>query len=730
MARFTARCALSAGLGLLAGAGLAVGAQQAEVDLASDTAWTLRADDGPARPIKVTAGGWNSDRQQPQIPAAAVQDHVTYERQINIPDAARNQTVKVLFGGCNYGAEVWLDDRQVAEHVAPMTPFEADLTGVAVPGRTHRLRVKAYTRMHYGAPPNIPVGFDFNQDIPGVKRPYNGCTKFPYGLTGYVRLVVWPAVYVAEVFVKPSVTRRTLSCAVWLANSSATARQVQLSAALAAWNRKDWNYPAIPAQSVAVPAGQTVPVTWADLPWTLGPASYWWPNIPYRADYAATLHWLQLTLAEQGRTVGERRQRFGFVEHAEGPFYYTVNGVRYTGFGDCLSYGQVGEYDCWTETPCFQPPHGRVQGCPETWRRYQRIGFNTLRLSTSVPTETMLATADEAGFLLIPEGGSWGNHTARFDRANFARQLQALIRVARNHPSVARYSLCNEPREPRDANWCWRGIMDDARAADDTRPLVMEVHNTGGGRVDSLTGAAHAWGMEHYANPDRPADARSGIRGMGEYAWGTDDMVKQARQGLRMRLNDWAYFAPWSWANFWPNFLEGMNHDRHPWKYNDHADRTDGVDGWGSPIVKLVQRSLHPYLVYDRGTDKTDWPYQPPVVPAGQAVERRLEVFNGGLAGNRLVVVWRARWDQPDGPLALPGGEWPCTIEPGFHATLPIAFTLPAPGREQRKLYLLLEARKDGRTVFADDGTYLQVVTRLSAPTVKAPGAAGGRPGQ
>ena len=72
------------------------------------------------------------------------------------------------------------------------------------------------------------------------------------------------------------------------------------------------------------------------------------------------------------------------------------------------SYGQVGEYDCWTETPCFQPPHGSVLGCLETWRRYQRIGFNSMRLSTSVPTRHMLETADEAGYLLIPEG--WASY--------------------------------------------------------------------------------------------------------------------------------------------------------------------------------------------------------------------------------------------------------------------------------------------------------------------------------
>ena len=45
-----------------------------EIDLASDKDWTLSVDGGAPRPIKVTAGGWNSDQQEPQIPSADVKD--------------------------------------------------------------------------------------------------------------------------------------------------------------------------------------------------------------------------------------------------------------------------------------------------------------------------------------------------------------------------------------------------------------------------------------------------------------------------------------------------------------------------------------------------------------------------------------------------------------------------------------------------------------------------------
>jgi hypothetical protein len=319
-----------------------------EIDLASDTAWMLNVDSGPARPIKVTAGGWNSDQQEPPIASNAVKDHVIYERPLEIPAEAQGNVVKVLFGGCNYGAEVFLDDRKVTEHNAPMTPFEADLTGLVVPGKTHHLRVKAYGRYHFGRPPIVTVGFDFNK---GITRQFEGCTKYAYGLTGHVRLAIYPPVHVAEVFVRPSVHRDQLGARLWVRNATAQDKRVTVTASLAPWRGRAWRYPALPSMETVIPAHSVKCLTLGPVPWDLGPESYWWPNLPFREDYQATLHWLNLTVSVDGKMCHEHRERFGFVQYAEGPYYYTVNGVRFTSFGDSNSYGQIGGYDCWTETP-------------------------------------------------------------------------------------------------------------------------------------------------------------------------------------------------------------------------------------------------------------------------------------------------------------------------------------------------------------------------------------------
>ena len=266
----------------------------------------------------------------------------------------------------------------------------------------------------------------------------------------------------------------------------------------------------------------------------------------------------------------------------------------------------------------------------------------------------------------------------------------------------------------------WRWLIDAAREVDPTRPYVFEVNNGRTGAVPGMK-SGHAQQMEHY-RPIGPSGDH--IRGMGECAWATDGMADFSRQALAMRLNDWAHFAPWSWLNFWPNFLEGMNSRRHPWKFNNYGDRRDGVDGWDSPIVKTVQWALHPYLVVDRGllemnpairensrSGKIGWPYRLPRYATGSRIERSIELFNGALAGNRLQLRWQARWDHAAGPVAGEGAVPPCTIEPGFHATQTVAFDAPQVDGAERTLCLVLEVVKDGQVVNRDDHTRLTVTT-------------------
>jgi hypothetical protein len=726
--------------------GAGAGSVTAEtLDLASGTAWTASLDGAPARPIKVPGGGWNSDRQAPVINVMReVKDHVLYSRAVAIPQTAAGQSVKFRFGGVNYGAEVFLDGKKLGEHHGPQLPFEMDATGVAVAGTTQTLTVKAYHRRHYLKPgqkqtAEIAVGWDFPDGDDAASRQeakawsgWHGNSKVAYGIVRSIELVVLPAVHVEEIFVRPSVSQRQLAGDVWIRNDTDQERRIRLTSALASWNQRKWPYPAIPASETTIPARGVVKVSLGPVAWELGPESYWWPNIPFREDYQAQLHILSLTLTEGDKTWQVHPQRFGFVEHAEGPFYYTVNGVRITGFSDGTAEGGLSHYDSYGSAAAFLPPTAPGTGCPETWRRYQRIGINTNRLHCSPPTEYMMAAADETGFMLVPEAPIWGNNFSRYNPEYTPQTYRDLGLHCRNHPCVARYSLTNEVRDknPKGDGWAWRAGIDDMRVVDDIHPLVYEMHSFGSEKITGVKGG-HAWIMQHYDNIHEKVGEGKGIRGMGEHFWTRNSMGEFAVGCRTLRLNDWCYMAGWCWMNYWPNFLEGMTHDLHAWKPQDHPNRQDGIDGWGSPIVMFTQRSLHPYLLQDRDLlaenpgdprllpgGRIEWPYQLPTVLAGKPVERKIEVFNGGLTGNQLTLAWSAHWDKPDGPVAVAGGEIACVIEPGFHVTQAIAFTVPKIETDERRLYLVLESRLAGKPVFRNDETCLNVVARQIEPAV------------
>ena len=173
----------------------------AEIDLASDTAWTASADGAAARPIVVPGGGWNSDRQpaphfaagtprgaergnsetRPAVgtrrwtsagprrvhprprPTGGGQGQRALPSQHRHPGRLEESGHPTQFGGVNLGEEVFLDGRKVGEHHGPMMPFMVDLTGIAKPGCEHRLDVRAYHSRHYNREGMcaVPVRFDY-----------------------------------------------------------------------------------------------------------------------------------------------------------------------------------------------------------------------------------------------------------------------------------------------------------------------------------------------------------------------------------------------------------------------------------------------------------------------------------------------------------------------------------------------------------------------------------------
>jgi len=696
------------------------------IDLASDTDWTLSVDGAGSRPIKVPGGGYNSDLQdQPWIDQKSVKDDVVYTRAIKIPRVVPDQGTVLEFGAVNYGAEVYLADEDgsnpvlVGSHAGALNPFSVDLTPYVQPGSTYQLQVKAFTMTHYGG--RLGTGFIYNE---AWKSPSNGwASRFAQGITRYVRLAIYPPVAISDVFVKPSVTNQSFSADVTLTNYTKMPETVVLNGGFSSWSGSHWSYPKIPSQTVNVPARGTAKVSLGPVDWTLGPGSYWWPNKPFSETYQAQLHYLNLEVAQQGRALHRLAQRFGFVEWTEGDTCYLVNGVRINFISDATPESGMSDYDAYSVSPAFLPSTKPGTGCAETWKRYMRIGIDANRLHQSTPTRAMMDAADEVGFMLVPEstirGSANGTPDAVYNQVWDPQvtpgAVEQLAQTCRNHPSVCRYSLVNELYQHGGGEAAVETLIDAIVPIDPTRPLVFE--------DDALSSPTAFTGpisgrkanlMMHYQQNPQPATS---ITGMGESAWGPSDAQNQGLQKFALlaadgRRQNMAYYAGWDWMNYWPNFLQGMSAKRHAWKQagNSYPDRTDGVDGWGSPVIEYDQRLFHPYLVLDydfykvNGTFDKGWPAVPITYAPGQTITRSLDIFNDSLATRNLKIVWTAHWDSPTGPPVGSGILKVPKVAAGFHVTRSATFNAPSTD-DNRTLYFILQSFDDdsGTLLFEDD---------------------------
>jgi len=91
-------------------------------------------------------------------PEPALHDHVGdawYQTTVRIPARWDGLRIVLRFDAATHRAVVWLDDVQVAEHEGGYTPFEADVTGHVRPGEEARLTVVVNNELTFAS---IPPG--------------------------------------------------------------------------------------------------------------------------------------------------------------------------------------------------------------------------------------------------------------------------------------------------------------------------------------------------------------------------------------------------------------------------------------------------------------------------------------------------------------------------------------------------------------------------------------------
>jgi beta-galactosidase len=151
------------------------------------------------------------------------------------------------------------------------------------------------------------------------------------------------------------------------------------------------------------------------------------------------------------------------------------------------------------------------------WRLKQlkEMGCNAIRLSHNPVEPVLLDDCDRMGFLVIAEnrhlGDGYADQTARNALAVEHRDLTALVRRDRNHPSIILWSLCNEQRiqgTPEAAAMA-RAMEQRIREFDPTR-LITAAMNGGFDSPRGFLGALDVIGVNYHPDVYASVHARRG----------------------------------------------------------------------------------------------------------------------------------------------------------------------------------------------------------------------------
>jgi beta-galactosidase len=373
-----------------------------------------------------------------------------YRKHFTVPAADAGRRVFIDFDGAMANSKVWLNGEYVGGWPYGYQAFRLDLTPFLKPGAENVLAVRLDTDK-WGS------------------RWYPGA-----GLYRNVWLVKTAPVHVGHwgVFVTtPSLNeeRGEANVVVTVDNQGAQAAQVSVQAEILELAADG---------SVGRKAASSAPV--AQSVATNGPAKFelsatvprpklWDLTNPNR--YVA-----RVTVSVGGQAVDVYDQPFGFrtIEFTARDGF-KLNGKRVELYGTC------NHHDLGPLGAAFN-----LRAMERQLEILKEMGDNALRTSHNPPAPELLDLADRMGFLVECEAfdcwraGKTGNDYSRLFDAWHEKDLQAMVRRERNHPSVVLWSIGNEIAEQNGPALA-KPLRDIIHAEDPTRPVTAGCNNAGAG---------------------------------------------------------------------------------------------------------------------------------------------------------------------------------------------------------------------------------------------------------
>ncbi len=363
-----------------------------------------------------------------EVPYYGVWPYSWWQRELTVPDSMRDKSVKLRFAAVVHKAIVFVNGKKVGEHWGARMPFEVDITG----------------QVRFGSANQVLVGvIDQYKAAKGGKVLGEGSEGFlggSNGIWGDVSMVAYPKVYTGDVWVIPSVRKKSLGLEITVRNESKEAFTGEI---LNEVLEKGKSVKTFKKESFSVPASGSVVVK-ISYPWAT--PKLWSPETP-------NLYHLQAQIIREGKVIDQTQVRFGFREIWIKGDHLMLNGRRLNLRGDSTLP--------WSPDPIPSEIPNRIQslkdkkGTKDSYRDTilfrKSLGLVYSRNHQHPAPPDYLDAADEAGYFVQSEfNWAWGH-----DCKNPAPSMENLerfglplyrewIRRDRNHPSVLVWSAENE----------------------------------------------------------------------------------------------------------------------------------------------------------------------------------------------------------------------------------------------------------------------------------------------
>ncbi len=393
-----------------------------------------------------------------------------YRKHFSIPHALKGKHFVVVFGGVYMNADVWINGQHLGNHPYGYTPFSFDITDAI---RFDADNVLAVQVKNFGV----------------NSRWYSGS-----GIYRHVWLKVLAPVHVAQwgtFITTPQVAAKQarVHIATTLKNDSQTNRRVALKTAIF---DSHGQHVAENRTQVVLPARAATDVH-QDL--TVEAPSLWSPDSP-------VLYVARQEVIAHGQTVDATKTTFGIRTLS----FSATQGFKLNGRPLLLKGGCVHH-----SNGCL----GAAAYDRAEWHRVAQLkaaGYNAIRCAHNPPSIAFLDACDRIGMLVIDEAfDQWrqakkpDDYHLYFDRW-WRKDLGAMLRRDRNHPSIILWSIGNEIKEIHHGGGTETAKMlaDYVRSLDATRGVTQALNKTKKGAAfdpvfDVLDVCGYNYGVRQYA---------------------------------------------------------------------------------------------------------------------------------------------------------------------------------------------------------------------------------------